>query len=215
MKQKFICEVCLESFDSNEECLQHEILCKGQTFQCDKCGKVETWRHVDVNSLEKQNSCHAISLGYAEHGSYFDGCYIKFNLCDDCLRALIESFTLEGQEKVFNSGANHRMSTEDWLREARGELSDMDYEERGMYSPRQIKAYKERFPVCKRVSIYQYSTGHCGSRCLRPDFAISFGDGEGKATDLSTHCYECTYFIQRAENEEIKIVQIEALGKDE
>lgn len=195
MKTSFGCEKCEEEFQSEEDCMKHEQNCsKIESRWCYKCGKTASWEKGDTWSFAEEQSWHHFDIGQAGYGSGFDGCEIAFVLCDQCLSEFISSFVLEGQEKVDNSGSNCYLPTEVWLKEKRGELTDEEYEEWGMCSPRQEKAYKERFPVCNNVKIKAYKDGSRGSNCSRG----ASGDGEGKCRiDVSDECFGCTVFKQR------------------
>jgi hypothetical protein len=81
-------------------------------FKCDKCGFE---REYTPNSFDEEG-CWNISLGRAGYGSTLDGCEVDFDLCDKCLRELVDSFTIEGQERVLNSGSNQYGSSEDWIK---------------------------------------------------------------------------------------------------
>jgi hypothetical protein len=80
---------------------------------CSKCGKVTEYRvdEFDFNA----NKCWGIDLGRAGYGSAFDGCEVRFDLCDDCLLDLVRSFPLTSQVKIWNSGSHEWGSDEEWL----------------------------------------------------------------------------------------------------
>lgn len=211
-KEKFYCERCNGEFNSKYECEEHEKNC-GVTkkFVCDKCGKVTEYlkgtpRNADECFLQCNiEGCHTINLGRPGYGSKLDGCDVEFNLCDDCLVELIESFTLEGQANIHNSGSNTYGTNEEWIRYQKGEMTDEEIEEYGCYSPRQIKAYQERFPMCNKVKIIEYSDGSKGSRCI--NLAHGEEDGTCDKYNISNACYQCKYFEERGEKEEILIIK--------
>lgn len=202
--ETYLCEKCELSFDDEQDCFEHEESCgKSIINTCDKCGQQE-----DVGDDEygwKSEGWYHIDLGRPGYGSGLDGCDVAFLLCDDCLINFINSFTVEGQEKVINSGSNTYLSKEDWIRVHKNEMPDEEMEEKGMYSPRQIKAYEERFPTCEHVYIKEYKDGSRGSQCFRS----AFGDKEGKCgLNISDDCFECGSYRKRAENQEIPIKYI-------
>jgi hypothetical protein len=199
---QYACEKCESLFDYEEECIEHKETCGTPNInKCDKCGSEE-----DVTNDEygwKSEGWYYIDLGRPGYGSGFDGCDVSFLICDNCLHDFVNSFTLEGQEKIHNSGSNQYLSTEDWLRVHRDEMPDEEMEEKGMYSPRQVKAYNERFPTCKNVKITEYKDGSRGSRCLR----FAFGDRNGQCgINVSEECFGCTFYKKRNEGEEIEVV---------
>jgi hypothetical protein len=111
LKATFECEICGETFNNSNDCSVHEDNCGViKTFKCDKCGEEIKYT---VNDNENtglyfaQNECWNINLGRAGYGSKFDGSNINFNLCDDCLYELVESFKNEGKERVHYSGVNY------------------------------------------------------------------------------------------------------------
>lgn len=191
------CEICEHVFTSLTDYEKHESLCDPkESFTCDKCGKKKEWSKNSDNKYSHLQQCHYIELGRLGYGSGLDGCDVNFRICDECLIEFIDSFTLEGQEKVLNSGSNWRMPSGDWIREAKGEFTDEDYESYGMYSPRQIKAYQERYPVCNKVVIYETTTnGDVASECI----CGAFGDGKGDAFNdyACTECFGCIFFEER------------------
>lgn len=112
--------------------------------ECSKCCEV----HLTYN-------LHCIDFGREDkYPSMLDGVYVSFKLCDPCFRAFdkkcpkdsndvsvfpdeylynfIKTFPLEHQEPIFNSGCNTYLSSEDWIRDERGELSDIEKREYGM-----------------------------------------------------------------------------------
>lgn len=104
---------------------------------------------------------------------------------------------------MWNSGSNYLMSPEDWIREAKGEFTDEEYEAYYMYSPRQIKAYEERYPICNKVKIVEYKDGSRGSNCHIWAFGNDQGSAEGHQP--SVKCFECEHFEKRKDGEEIPI----------
>jgi hypothetical protein len=202
-ESRFLCEKCNESFEDKLECLVHEKTCSiVEKRWCFKCGKEESWNIDDDWAFTNSEGWHNISLGQVGYGSMLDGSYVNFVICDDCLYEFIKTFNIEGQEKIFNSGSNYRFDSDIWIKAKLGDLTDEEYEEYGMYSPRQINTYKERFPKCNKVNIVKYKDGSSGSRC---EFG-AFGDDDGGfSTNISENCFECDFFAEREDGEEIKI----------
>ena len=104
---KFLCEQCEQTFNSLEECQQHEANCNTmETFVCDKCGRKFKWAKNSVDTYLANNQCHYINLGRMGYGSNLDGCDVNFCLCDECLTSFIDSFI--HKNKIYFSGANKR-----------------------------------------------------------------------------------------------------------
>jgi ribosome-associated toxin RatA of RatAB toxin-antitoxin module len=81
-------------------------------------------------------------------------------------------------------------------------MPDEEMEEKGMYSPRQIKAYKERFPTCDKVSIIEYKDGSRVSRCIY----WAFGDEHGQCgLNTSNKCFDCASYSKREERQSILV----------
>jgi len=208
-KAQYVCEKCEKEFNSERECGDHEKNCQViHRFLCDKCGKtIEYCLDIEsdnFNTYWNSEECHRIDLGRPGYGSGLDGCEVNFNLCDDCLIELINSFTIEGREKVINSGSNQYLSSEDWIRLQKGEMSDEEMEENHMYSPRQNKAYEERFPICNRVEIIVYEDSSSGSRCPYGAFGDKIGGTKDSGGD--NNCFECKSFKVRELGQEIPMV---------
>lgn len=117
MKIVYACDNCGESFDLEEDCVEHEIGCK--TFfhkECFKCGKTEEIEAKDDYETEHLlEGWHLLDLGRQGYGSNLDGCDVDFELCDECLIMFVKSFPIEYQEKIFNSGSNAWGSQEEWI----------------------------------------------------------------------------------------------------
>lgn len=126
---------------------------------------------------------------------------------EDCIIEFVDTFPVEGQELFWNRCAYgacaHTIESQDWIDMQLGILPDEVYEDYGMYSPRQIKAYKERFPVCKYTYITEYKDGSRGSNCPYG----AFGDEVGSdGLNPSSECYECSCFQVRSSDEQINVV---------
>lgn len=197
MKSFWKCEKCDETFDSQKECEDHETSCSTkETRWCYKCEKTQEWDANDTWAFAYHQSWHFINLGTAGYGSGLDGCEIKFMICDDCLMNIIDSFTLEGQEKIHNSGANAYLPPDIWIKLQKGELTDEEYEQYGMYSPTTIRLYEERFSTCNHPINKIYANGSKGCGCV---FG-TFGDyGQKPGTNISEKCAKCQHYVERYE----------------
>ena len=115
---------------------------------CSKCG------------MNREDIALKVDLGQAGYNSAFDGSFVKFNICNDCLLEfkshpsetynfsdyldtprkyddflyrLVKSFPLEHQEPILNSGSNtYFSSSEEWIRYESGEMSDIEKIEMGL-----------------------------------------------------------------------------------
>ncbi|QSF43448.1 hypothetical protein [Paenibacillus tianjinensis] len=155
---------------------------------CDECKPkdIEKWFDEDPELID----------GWCEDYKYEDN-IIEF----------VNTFPVEGQELFWNRCAYgacaDTIESQDWIGMQLGILPDEVYEDYGMYSPRQIKAYKERFPVCKNTYITEYEDGSRGSSCPYG----AFGDENGAdGLNISSECYECSRFQERGCGEQINIV---------
>jgi hypothetical protein len=105
MKSKWICEICEEEFDSQEECLKHEKECNPEISRtCHKCGKTESWHMHDSEAWINEEMWHHVNLGRPGYGSGLDGSDVVFELCDKCLCEFISTFV--HRKKIYNSGSN-------------------------------------------------------------------------------------------------------------
>lgn len=91
-------------------------------FICSSCGKK---LEIDDDYMENHDKYyqswdaeqfHTFHVGDCGYGSSFDGCDGEFTLCDDCLYKLVNKFTVEGKEKVWNTGSNKYCDTETWIK---------------------------------------------------------------------------------------------------
>ena len=183
-------------------------------YICSKCGKeleVDD-DYMDTDDKYEQEwdaeEFHMFSIPYVGYGSSFDGCNGEFTLCDDCLYELVNSFTAEGKEKVWNTGLNNDCDTETWIKYEKGELTDEEVENETPYlSSRQIEAYKERYPLCDKVKNYIYNDESSGSRCHR----CAFGELDGKLDscgNIFPDCFNCPDFNKRNEGDKYETIQV-------
>lgn len=106
MISKWICEICDEEFNNENDCIEHEKTCDPLEFHsCIKCGKHESWTRNNDGQGHKKEGWHDIYLGRMGRGSNLDGCDVNFELCDKCLYEFIETF--KWKEHIYNSGSNY------------------------------------------------------------------------------------------------------------
>ena len=183
-------------------------------FTCSKCGKE---LEVDDDCLDADikyaqvwdaEQFHKFHVGYCGYGSSFDGCNGDFTLCDDCLQELVGSFTIEGKEKVWNTGDNHDCDTETWIKYEKGELTDEEVENETPYlSKRQISAYKNQYPLCDKVKNYIYDDGSSNSHCHK----CAFGELNGELDNcgnISSDCFNCKDFKKRNEGDSYETIWV-------
>lgn len=187
-----------------EKHLNNERLC----YYCDTLQKDES----------QINHWSMYGRGY---GSDFDSSRFSIQLCNDCnkpeyeewfceepeiddycevyknegkISDLINSFPIENQEYVWNGIDGWGMDRQDWIDMQLGVLPDERYEEYGMYSPRQVNAYKERFPTCEHPVNVIWNDGSKGCWC---PFGASGIYGQKAKENLSDECYGCKHYMKR------------------
>ena len=125
--------------------------------------------------------------------------YTGYYEYEDEIIDFVKSMPLSGQELFFNrfaSGASimFQMEAQDWIDYKMGILSHQKCKEYGLYSPDEIKAYKERFPKCQHVVNKIYDDGSRASWCV----FLANGEYNQKCSkNPSDKCYNCSYFQER------------------
>lgn len=123
----------------------------------------------------------------------------------------IDKLPIQGREIVVNqtsSGAcSYFLDSQDWIDIKLGIASDEVYKRNNLYSPSEIKAYKERFPTCKHTYLKVWSDGSSGTRCSMHS-GVSGNKDFTCSSNISSECYYCdSYekkgdeFIHRVEKE--------------
>lgn len=141
---------------------------------CEKCDKEE------------------YSIWFEEKG-IISGDYIEY-VYETQVKNLINSFIVENQEYVWNNmNDGYYMERQDWIDMENGVLPDEKYEEYGMYSPRQIKTYEERFSTCEHP-INVISKTSKSSLCP----VGAYGDYDQKpGYNISERCFSCQHYKKR------------------
>lgn len=167
-------------------------------------------------------SLHTLTVAGRGYGSIFDSSHFEVQLCSNCVKAdydlwfneepvmhdyveeysheekigsLIDGFLVENQEYVWNENSSYMiMDRQDWIDMKLGALPDEKYKEYGMYSPSEVAAYEERFPVCQHPVNVRYDDGSVGCRC--PHGAMGHKDQEA-SLNISVECFGCEFFEQR------------------
>lgn len=146
---------------------------------CDKCDCKDMKMWVDETpDLEE---------GYCENYKYEDDIF-KF----------VEQLPIQGRELFENQCAGGAcscpMDSQEWIDVELGIAPDSVYKKYGMYSPSEIKAYKDRFPTCKHVYLKTYKDGSGGCRC---DYG-AFGKRDGScSSNISDECYTCRKYEKK------------------
>jgi len=119
----------------------------------------------------------------------------------------INQMPLSGQELFyarFGSGANSDlMRGQDWINYALGKLSHEKCNQYGYYSPEEIKAYQERFPLCDKIKSIIYENEEFKEYNIFK-LRCPFGAEDNQ---INSQCYECRLFIER--NGEIETIDKE------
>ena len=108
---------------------------------------------------------------------------------------------LESRELVENRyayGVPIHMKPIDWIKYEVGELSHKQCKKYGLYSPKEISAYRGKFPTCGNVYKVVYKDGSSGNRC-------KYG-ASGRQTEpydpysVSTQCLKCRRYFRRSDD---------------
>lgn len=178
---------------------------------------------------QKEKPTHVYSIFGRGYGSCFDNDRIEFKCCDKCdkpefrywfneesednefcevytyeenIMDLFKSLPLNSQERVFNT-SDWIMEPQDWIDYKLNELSHEMCKEYGRYSPQEIQAYNDRFPVCDKVFREVY---YDGSSCCCCNYGAA-GNSDGSCgLNISDDCYMCAHFEVRSDH--IKTVDV-------
>ena len=185
-------ELVTKTVEQKERVLAAEI--------CDCCGK---GFEPDPDGFDNGVKTLSASFGY---GSDFDEETWVWEMCTDCLIEMIKTFKYpprgfmspwslgdveKDRQKVFDKWKK----TGEW--DHFMDYTDEEIEALGFYSPRQDKAYEERFPVCGNRYIVKWSDGSGGIECPRGV------DEHGNNRD---QCLNCELF-RNEPNKELPIVK--------
>lgn len=121
----------------------------------------------------------------------------------------INTLPIKGRElfwaRCSYSACSDDMEGQDWIDYELGILPHERCKEYGYYSPQEIKAHNERFPICNKVKLVVYKDGSIGERCPL-----------GASSSMSEECYLCPAFNERIgeidmiDNYEMEILELEA-----
>lgn len=195
-----------------------------------KIKPVEYNEHICFKCLQEKENIHTYRIWGRGYGSIFDNDNTTLQLCDDCNQEELETYfneepeiedeycenykheddivnfvktlPIQGQELFNNTCASDNwLKPQDWIDIELKIAPDEVYKKYNMYSPNEIKAYKERFPNCKQVYKKVYADGSSGCRC---DLG-AFGDKDGNASEYnySDECYYCKQYGKRIDDIEV------------
>ena len=111
----------------------------------------------------------------------------------------INQLPLAGQELFWNrfsDGWNSGITwdAQDWIDYKLGILPHEKCKEYHVYSPEEINAYQERFPICQHPVNKLYNDGSKGCWC---PFGAHGEYGQKCGINISDECYQCEYFKKR------------------
>lgn len=135
---------------------------------------------------------------FDETPEIIDGYCANYEL-ESKITEFIDTLPLQGQELFWNRCAYgacaDTMDSQDWIDDKLGILPDEVYEEEySMYSPRQIKAYQERFPTCEHPVNAAFNDGSIGCYC---PFGASGKKDQKVDYNISSECFGCERYKQR------------------
>jgi len=169
------------------------------TEVCDSCGKEFP---LDPDGFDNGIKTLSVDFGY---GSNHDMETWTWQVCTDCLKKWFKGFKYppEGfmvdpqfgplekdRQKVFEKWKE----TDEW--DEFMDYTDEEIEALGFYSPRQNKAYEERFPVCGNRYVFKFEDGSGGIECPK---------GVDERGNNRDQCFNCDLF-KNEPNKELPIV---------
>jgi len=138
----------------------------------------------------------------------------------------VSQLPVEGKELFYNRYASGwdvyiKWKPQDYIDYELGILSHEKCKEYGVYSPQEIQAYKEKFPICQYPVNIIYEDG--SKSCWCPFEAYGEYGQKCDEDNISNECYQCKYFTQRAtpikdifynDWQDYKIFMLAKLNKD-
>lgn len=185
---------------------------------------IENYENICFCCLKEKTNLNTYSISGRGYGSSFDNEDTYLQICDNCkpeginkwfdenpelidgycedykhekdIIDFVDTFPIEGQELFKNRVAykTYTMESQDWIDMKLGILPDEKYEEYCMYSPRQINAYKERFPICEHPVNAIFNDNSKASYC---PFGASGKYGQETDQNISKECFNCKHYKVR------------------
>lgn len=152
-----------------------------------------------VTYLQICNECspEGIEEWFNEKPEMKHDCYAVYKYEQNIID-FIDTLPIQGQELFWNRCASgaiaYYMDSQDWIDMKLGILPDEKYEAYYMISPRQIKAYEERFTTCEYPVNVVYSDDSKGCWC---PFGASGEYGQQISPNISDECYGCEHYKKR------------------
>ena len=157
-----------------------------------------------VTYLQICNECspEGIEEWFNEKPEMKHDCYAVYKYEQNIID-FIDTLPIQGQELFWNRCASgaiaYYMDSQDWIDMKLGILPDEKYEAYYMISPRQIKAYEERFTTCEHpVNVYS-NIGEGFEYCMCP-FGAKGEYGQKASSDASIECFNCEHYKKRENN---------------
>lgn len=177
---KNLCYKCLKKKKINE----YRIYGRGYGSNFDNC-------HAGIQICDECKENNPLDLWFYETPKQEKGDYYETYLYESEIDKFVGTFPLEGQELFYNGIDGYTIDSQDWIDMELGILPDEKYEDYGFYSPRQIKAYNEKFTTCEYTINKEYDDGSIGCYC--PFGASGNKDQIADEYNISVECYSCKY----------------------
>lgn len=188
-----LCHKCLK--DSNDiKC--YSIYGRGYGSIYDSYNKTVQLCKECRNDLERD-----LDKWFNEKPEYDN--YTEIYKYEDKIKSFINSLPIQGREIVINQTSSGSFSyycdSQDWIDIELNIANDEVYKRNGMYTPSEIKAYRERFPTCKNVYLKIWSDGSSSTKCKIHSW-VSGTKNFTCNSNISKECYYCNYYEKKEEN---------------
>jgi hypothetical protein len=113
-----------------------------------------------------------------------------------------------GKELFFNRyDREYYMEPQDWIDYELKILPHEKCKEYGRYSPQEIDAYRDRFPVCEHVFVNVYHDGSSNTWCYKNASVSGKSDGSC-SVNIGTGCFGCASFKVREKDTDLPVRNI-------
>ena len=185
------CFNCLQSYSQIHEIListlNHDSKFTNfstRLYLCDNCLSLTNLNWWELEIIKTYSEYNMMQLSYKYEKEILD---------------FINQMPLSGQELFyakFGKGINKNlMKGQDWIDYTLGILPHEKCKEYGYYSPQEIQAYQERFPICEHPANRIYDDESKNSWC--PFGAIGEYNQKCYENGKDDNCYKCEYFQER------------------